>query len=197
MSRLLETIKLYQKKLWNIEYHNERMNQSRKELYGCSDSLNLESIIKIPSEISDGLFKCRVIYTDKILDVDIMPYATRAINSLQIVHANELEYNHKYEDRSTLQKLLCKCTASDVIIIKNGFVTDTSYSNIVFYDGVKYFTPSTPLLKGTKREKLLKEGTITEEEIKLNDIQKYKSVFLINALMDIDDKYAIPIENII
>ncbi|PKL83610.1 MAG: chorismate-binding protein, partial [Ignavibacteriae bacterium HGW-Ignavibacteriae-3] len=37
MSRLLETVKIYKRKSWNIEFHNARMNRSRREL------LNLEN----------------------------------------------------------------------------------------------------------------------------------------------------------
>lgn len=197
MSQLFETIKLQNKKLWNIKFHNERMNTTRKKLFGCDDEIDLESAIKIPQGISDNVFKCRVVYSQQINDIEFQPYYERKINSLQAIHVDWIDYSYKYLDRSNLQKLLCKCIADDVLIIKNGFVTDTSYSNVVFFDGENYFTPTTPLLKGTKREKLLRDGIIQEKEIKITDIKNYKSLFMINAMLDIKEENAIPIENII
>lgn len=197
MYQLFETIKLQNKKLFNIEYHNQRMNNSRKILFGYEDKINLEEAIKLPNGISDNIFKCRVVYSDKIDDIEFQPYYEKKVNSLQAINVDWIDYSYKFLDRSNLQKLLCKCIADDVLIIKNGFVTDTSYSNVVFYDGENYYTPNTPLLKGTKREKLLREGIINEAEIKISDIQKYQSVFLINSMLDIDESKGIPIENII
>ncbi|MCX7875310.1 MAG: aminotransferase class IV [Melioribacteraceae bacterium] len=197
MSQLFETIKLQNKKLFNIEFHNERMNNARKILFSCNDFINLEDVIQIPAGISDNIFKCRVIYSEKINDIEFQPYYEKKINSLQAINVDWIDYSYKYLDRSNLQKLLCKCIADDVLIIKNGYVTDTSYTNVVFYDGKKYFTPNTPLLKGTKREKLLREGIIQEREIKLSDIYKYQSLILINSMLDLDIEKAIPIEKII
>ncbi len=197
MSQLFETIKLQNKKLFNIEYHNERMNNSRRNLFGTEDKINLEEVIKIPDGISNNVFKCRVVYSEKITDIEFQPYYEKKVNSLQAINVDWIDYSYKYLDRSNLQKLLCKCIADDVLIIKNGFVTDTTYSNVVFYDGKNYFTPNTPLLKGTKREKLLREGIIKETEIKISDINNYKSLFLINAMLDIDEAKAIPINKII
>lgn len=197
MSQLFETIKLQNKKLFNIEYHNERMNNSRRNLFGTEDKINLEEVIKIPDGISNNVFKCRVVYSEKITDIEFQPYYEKKVNSLQAINVDWIDYSYKYLDRSNLQKLLCKCIADDVLIIKNGFVTDTTYSNVVFYDGKNYFTPNTPLLKGTKREKLLREGIIKETEIKISDINNYQSLFLINAMLDIDEAKAIPINKII
>ena len=91
-------------------------------------------------------------------------------------------------------KLKEKC--DDVLIIKDGYVTDTSFCNIVFDTGTKFITPSTPLLKGIKREVLLTKGVITEEEIKYTDIKLFKKAHLINAMIDLEDKIELPVMNI-
>lgn len=196
MSRLLETIKLSGKKFYNLEYHQSRVNKARKELFGLTDEIDLVAELKIPIGISDSIFKVRVIYSDKIHDVEFHPYTMRNINSLQIVEANDIDYSYKYEDRSKLQKLLCKCTADDVVIIKNGFVTDTSYSNIVISKGSKFFTPTSFLLNGTKRQKLLADGVINEVEVSANDLNKCEKIYLINSMMDLEDQPGIPVERI-
>jgi 4-amino-4-deoxychorismate lyase len=85
--------------------------------------------------------------------------------------------------------------ADEVIIIKNGCVTDTSYTNICFFDGKEWLTPDTPLLQGTMRRYLLDKGVIREVRIRRKDIQYFKKVSLINAMMELGE-IIIPIENI-
>ncbi|KAF0150542.1 MAG: para-aminobenzoate synthase component I [Ignavibacteria bacterium] len=196
MFRLLETIKLSRRNLCNLEYHQRRFNTSQRDLFGLNNKIDLSSEIKIPTGISDSVFKVRVLYSEIIHDVEFHPYIMRTIGSLQIVNGDEVNYSYKYEDRSNLQKLLCKCTADEVLIIKNGFVTDTSYSNIVFSKEGKFYTPSTYLLNGTKRQKLLDDGMILERDIALKDMLKYEKIFLINSMIDIDVQPGIAINQI-
>lgn len=196
MFRLLETIMLLNKQLFNLEYHQKRLNKARNDLFGLSDELDLSSFIAIPSNISNSIFKVRVIYSDVIHDVEFHPYEMRAISSLQIVNGDGIEYSYKYEDRSCFQKLLCKCTADDVLIVKNGLVTDTSYSNVAFLQKGKYYVPSSYLLNGTKRQKLLNENIVVEKNIVLKNILDYEKIFLINSMLDIQDQFGIPINQI-
>jgi 4-amino-4-deoxychorismate lyase len=113
-----------------------------------------------------------------------------------VIENNKIYYSLKFTDRSQINGLLKqKGDYDDILIVKNGFITDTSISNIVFYNGNEWTTPATPLLKGTCRDKLLKEGKIKEEIIKINDLHKLKSFCLINAMI-CGDLLPIPIENI-
>lgn len=197
MSRLIESIKVYNKSLYNIEYHNARMNNSRAELFNAKDQIDLSQIILLPDDLSNELYKCRIIYSEEIISVEFQRYKKKKVDYLQIVHDDEITYSHKFENRTIFENHLTKSKADEILIIKNGFVTDTSFSNVVFFDGTKYFTPSSPLLKGTKRAKLIADGIIQEEDIKLNDIQKFKFVYLINAFLDLSEENKIPIEKII
>ena len=85
----------------------------------------------------------------------------------------------------------------DILIIKDGFITDTSYSNIVVRDDSgRWFTPSSYLLKGTKRSYLLDKGIISEAEITPASLRKYKELKLINSMIDIKDTAGITINTI-
>ena len=77
--------------------------------------------------------------------------------------------------------------SDDVLIVKNGFVTDTSFSNVVFRQDDRLFTPDTFLLNGCKRQELISKGTIEERKISLDDIKSYQCCYLINAMLDIED----------
>jgi len=188
MSQLFEAIKLYKGKLENIEYHNERFNRSRKQLFGCKDLIDLNETIKIPKNIGKGLFKCRVVYDKKTIEINFLPYVKPKIKSLKLIECNDIAYKYKYLDRTKIDELLKhKGECDDVLIIKNGLVTDTSIANICFYDGQKWITPITALLKGTKRQKLLDEGKIFEAEITQKDLKKFKKASLINAMIELGE----------
>lgn len=197
MCQLFETIKVQNKIFHNIELHNERMNRSRKELFGCSEILNLREVLKIPEYLSNDIYKCRVIYSHDVEKIEFIHYVKKSIRTLQIIEDDKIEYNHKYVDRKCFDDHLKNTTSDDILIIKYGKITDTSFSNIVFWDGGRWITPASPLLKGTKREKLLRENIIAEDEIVKSSLRSFKKAVLINAMLDIEDSPAIYIKNII
>jgi len=187
MCRLIETIKTVNGQLLNLNYHNSRLNRSRKEIFDCKDLLDLNEIISVPRSCQTGIYKCRLIYSEKIHEIEFIPYLRRPVKSLKIIENNQINYAYKFENREELAKLFnCRQDCDDILIIKNNCITDTSFSNIVFYDGTRWITPSTPLLRGTQREKLLFEKKIFEGNIQLNDIKKVKKAKLINAMLEFE-----------
>ena len=100
-------------------------------------------------------------------------------------------------DRDKLIQLQqSKGTCDEILIYQNGRITDTSYSNVVFYDGNQYITPSTYLLNGTKRRYLLERGIIKEQDIGLGDLPRFRYLFLINAMLDLEDNIQVKIRDI-
>lgn len=143
--------------------------------------------------------KCRIVYSDTIHEIEFSTYTLRTIRRIAIVANNDIDYKFKYLDRSCFSDLQRNNSGFDeIIIIKDGFVTDTSYSNVVFEDECGgLFTPTTTLLNGTKRRQLIDLGKIEEREIKERDIWKYSKLYLINAMIDLEDALSIPTSNII
>jgi 4-amino-4-deoxychorismate lyase len=86
---------------------------------------------------------------------------------------------------------------SDILLVKNDLITDTSFSNIILWDGNAWYTPSVPLLKGTKREFYLDKKIIHLRDIRLNELHYFKKIRLINAMLDIGEGEDIPVGNII
>lgn len=188
MFQLFEVIKIQNRQLQNINYHNDRLNKSRFIAFGINESIKLENQITIPPNLDNQIYKCRVIYGDKIEKIEFESYQPRIINSLKIIHHNTIDYSIKYHDRKIINKLFGqRGNCDDILIIKNKFVTDISYANIVFWDGSKWLTPSTPLLPGTKRQRLIDEKKIIEKEIKINDLHSFEKARIINAMIDLDD----------
>jgi len=186
---LLETLKIQNGRICNLDLHNERMYRSRKELLGVSrydDISLLQEVQKIP--VSETVIKARIIYAERIIRVEWNYYERRIVRSLMPVEDNEIEYDYKFEDRSWLNRLFeRRGECDDIIIVKNGLVTDSSYSNLAFSDGRRWVTPAGPLLPGIKRDQLIKEGKLVEGKLKVTDLKRFKSCCLINALNDIGE----------
>ena len=184
--QLLETIQIQNGTFQNTKYHNVRFNNSRKELFGINELCQLENNIKIPSECSGGIFRCRIIYGKEIQEVTFNPYLYKEIKTLKLVDIGNWDYSYKYADRSFMTNLLNENKDFDeVIMVKNGFITDCTIANLAFFDGANWFIPSTPLLKGTKRQQLLDSQEIMEREIKVEDLKNYEGVCLINCFRNL------------
>ncbi len=176
----LETIKIINGIPQNLEFHNQRLNYTRQYFNPQSNLIDLKQFI-IPAS-TNGIYKCRVIYANTIEDIQYSSYTERQFKTFETVIANDIDYKFKYLNREALNQLQSQ-TADDILIIKNGFITDTSIANVAFYDGKKWITPTTPLLKGTTRARLLKQKTIIAAPIRLEEIKKYSKMALMNALL--------------
>ena len=142
-----------------------------------------------------GVYKVHMDYNDETGAVLATPYQPKHVGSLRLITNDDIDYSYKYADRSQLNKCLDKRGGcDDVIIVKNGLLTDTSYSNIALYDGTSWFTPRTPLLKGTMRAYLLDNGLIEEADIRPYDLKSFTKVSLINAMLPLDE-LIVPIDN--
>ena len=179
-SLLLETIKIEEGEIANLPYHQDRCDQSRQTLFQSSNRLLLSSIIQ-PPQI--GLYRCRIFYAEELHSVKYIPYVPKEINSLKIV-TSQIDYPLKYANRDALNALLeANKEVDEVIIEKEGYLTDITIANIAFYDGEQWFTPENPLLKGTMRAKLIDEGFLQKREIRKKDLDNYTQVALINAMI--------------
>ena len=198
MSLLVETIKINNGVPLNLEYHNERLTRSVKELFGKVLFMDLREKIEVPSFARNGIFRCRVEYDYDIRKIEFLPYRIKPVYSLKIIERDDIEYRHKYVDRTQINEMLAMCGINDdFLLIRNEMVTDTSYANIVFRnERDEWYTPASYLLPGTKRASLLRSGIIRETEITVSDIKNYSEARLINALIDINDTQGIPVNRI-
>ena len=180
MALLLETIKIQEGEVANISYHQKRLNQSRQALFGTQGSIDLQKEIQAPLK---GLFRCRVLYNTKIQKIEYLPYTPKTITSLRVVRAN-IDYSYKYANRASFTRLLhAHQDVDEVIIEKNGYLSDTTMANIAFYDGKCWVTPKRPLLQGTMRAKLLTEKKLIEKDIPKEALRGYENVALMNAMI--------------
>lgn len=197
MCRLLETIKVKEGRLYNLDFHNQRLNSARKSLFGNVKYLDLRELIQVPKEKQTGLYRCRVLYRRDIERIEFHPHEFRPVASLQLVADNTIDYHLKYADRSHLKGLFAqRGDCDDILIIQHGYITDSYTANCIFYDGRHWWTPHTPLLAGTQRARLLAEKRIRERPITPADLPRFQKIGLINALQDMEDMPVIDVSQV-
>lgn len=196
MCLLLESVRIRNRIPENIERHSARMNFSRRQLFGNTDVIDLRDVLNIPADLTDAVYKCRIIYQDTIQRIEFLPYAPRIVKTLRLVQDDTVEYEFKYLDKSHIEDLREGSGTDDILIVKENRITDASFANVVFYDGTSWITPAQPLLRGTKRQLLLDTGIIHEEDITMHDLKHFQKAALINAMLDLDEQVYIDMKNI-
>jgi 4-amino-4-deoxychorismate lyase len=177
---LLETIRIEEGSTLHLDYHNQRFNLVRKRLFSIHKPIDLADLITPPPE---GLYRCRILYGRTIQKVDYIPYAPKSIRTISLVES-DISYSFKYADRSELEHLLSLSPQSDeVLIVKEGLLTDTTVANVAFLEKGKWITPKRPLLEGTTRKRLLDEGFLTAKTIRSDEIDRFDGFALMNAMI--------------
>jgi len=179
----LETLKIEDGEIFNLEYHQKRYESVLNSL-GISTYKNLSEFITPPDL---NLYRCRLVYTVDTIEVSYHKYVKRDINHLKIIYDDEIEYSVKSTNRDEINALYAKRGRYDeILIVKNSLITDTSIANIALFRDEVWYTPKSPLLKGTTRARLLNEGKIMEKDIHLDEIGSFTEVALLNAMIDFD-----------
>lgn len=188
MCRLLETICFIDGDAALLPYHQVRFDAARRHFWGVLPPLLLEEVLVVPPDFRQGKVKCRLTYSASDCIVEWEHYTPRRIGSLQLVSGDHLDYAFKYADRSALHKLWQqRGPADDILIVKNGLITDTSYSNVALFDGKRYFTPAQPLLAGVRRAALLDAGLLAPADIRPADLTDFQHIALINGMLDLGE----------
>jgi 4-amino-4-deoxychorismate lyase len=175
----IETIKCDDMEVFNIEYHQKRISNT------IGKNIFLLDYIYPPTS---QLLKCKIIYNeDEIISVLYDEYIKKDIKKLKILHDDNLNYKYKYENRAEINKLLLqKEIADDIIILQNGFITDTSIANIAIFVNNQWVTPKKPLLLGTTRQRYIDNELLKEIDIDIELFKKAEKIALLNAMIDFD-----------
>ncbi len=192
MSHFIESISFINGVFKNIEIHNKRINKTHKNYFNLSKDIFLEKEILIPKGLEKNtLYKCRIVYAENIEEISFIPYHPKKIDSICLVYENQINYDYKFKDRTLIENHLQQSNCDEIILVKNEFITDSSYSNLIFFDGKQWITPKNCLLNGVQRQFLLQNNKIIEKEITVNDLQYFSHFKLINALLTIENSAAI------
>ena len=192
MFPLLETIRFENGVFNNVECHFQRMQQSVNDCFNKFIQFNFNQVLIEAQQSMAGktdLFKFRLLYSNKGYRWEFIPYILPDIKTLKMVVDNQIEYGYKFSDRDRLTRLTAlKGNADEIVIVKNNEITDTSFANVIFFDGNRWVTPKHPLLPGTQRAFLLKNRIISEAIITPVDVPAFQKAAIINAMIRFEDK---------
>jgi len=198
MLQLIETICFENGIFHRIPLHQERMTRARSHFFNCADTISLAAVLEIPEILKKQKVKCRISYSRTIDEIEYEIYVPKEIQKIQCVYDDSAWYDHKLKNRDALLLLLDKRgTAEEVLIVRNGYITDTSYANVVLRKENKWYTPDIPLLPGTRRTHYLQNGILSEAQIKPSELCQYDELRLINAMLSMEESATIPIDHIL
>lgn len=188
MYQCLETIKLIDGVFHKLDLHQQRIDRAFAALFPILQPIDIEHILKNSNFPTVGLYKCRLLYgsmANHSYELQFELYVRREISSLQLITANIQQHPYKLCDRSDYNHAFAQRQhCDDVLIVSNGWLTDTSYCNIALWDGKKWYTPALPLLKGVHRAALLQAGIIHEKNIAPHELRTFSSIRLFNAMIE-------------
>jgi len=183
MCRFIESIQLKDGEFKRLELHQERMGKAMLDYYPSYRIIDLDQSLSKTSFPIKGLYKCRIVYDFEIRKIEFTPYIKREIHTLRLVETGMETYPYKPEDRSELNAAYSlRGDCDEIILVKNGLLTDTSFSNIAFFDGVNWLTPRVPLIYGVNRTQLVERGILIEKDIPVSGLVNFQRVSLFNAM---------------
>lgn len=197
MLQLIETICWENGDFQRLPLHEERMFRSVKHFYGTASPISLAEVLDMPASFREQKVKCRITYSDHIEKIDYEPYTPKSVKSLQLVPDDSIDYSYKLLNRDALNRLYAlRGESDDILIVKEGRITDSSYANVIFLKDGIWFTPEFPLLKGTRRAYYLQQGMIRTMSIRPGDVKQFEAVRLINAMLSMEEGESIPVSGI-
>lgn len=194
MFPFFESIRLEKDGFRLLDYHQQRVREVFAHFYPGVKPFVLRDIL-VPVPKVEGRTKCRVRYGERAYDICYESYTMRRIDRVKIVEA-KIEYPYKATDRKELESIAGMLKDGEMVVFScEGCITDSLFSNVIFFDGKKWITPITYLLNGVKRRFCLDKGIIEEAPIMVGDLLSFSHIGFINAMIDVGE-LVLPIEKV-
>ena len=198
MSQFFESICVKDGIAENLAAHQSRVNKTLDAFNTSNHSIELASIVDELILPAEGLYKLRISYDlNGNYQSAFTAYQSRQVQNFALVDIKGQGYDYKFSNRDWINEALIQSGKDEIMMHDGGLIKDCSYTNIVFYDGVNWYTPSAPLLEGTQRAKLIIEGVIQPKALYVQDIPGFKKFKCINAMMHWDTAIEYEIDLII
>lgn len=184
MPLFIESIRLNNGVFDRLPLHQERVNRIFHEFFPKIEPIRIAKELLYYDFPKQGLFKVRFIFDDQCRKVEFIPYFRRNIKSLRLLETDIENRFYKLENRAEFEAAFAERKDSDdVLLVKNGLLTDISYANLALFDGEKWVTPRLPLISGVHRFELLAHGTIFEKDISVDELINYQQIMIFNAMI--------------
>ncbi len=183
MYPFFESIAILNNHIQNLDLHQSRVNQTFFNYYPKQKPHELISLISINTKSSSPLIKVKFKYNANRSKIEYTEYSTIIHNQFLLYEIPELQYHYKYSDRILFNYFdVPAAHQSEIIFIKNGFITDSRYSNLIFHDGYQWIIPEHTLLNGTQRKFCMENNKFNISKIHHSQLNSFKEFKLINAM---------------
>ena len=190
----IETLRIQDGHPCHLDDHTDRMRRTAQHFGFTAPTLPHDIEARLPADLRTGTIRCRVLYDHTLREITFTPYRKRLIERLIAVDAGVMDYAFKYADRSPLARPQIPLAETDeLLFVRDGDVTDTSYTNLILRRGDELVTPDTFLLDGTGRRRVLRTGRVRTARVRLSDLPAYDELLLVNAMMPLDEAIRLPI----
>lgn len=187
--RFIESIRIENRLPSLLEFHQERVTKTFSHFGKEKAVFYLKNILQSMEISTDEVYKLRILYDlEGNWDTELVPYSISETKSFQLMENPSIDYSYKYENRDIFLEMKQKSTADEIILTKNGNITDTSFSNLIFLKNGQWHTPKTYLLNGVQRRFLLKNNLIKETEIHTENLREFTHFKLINAMRGLSEE---------
>ncbi len=184
MCQFIESIRVENGEVMALPFHQKRVNATFQHFFPKSKTISLQKIIEQEQIPQDSLYKLRIVYSSKLKSIEFQNYTIPLFRKIQLIEIpSDFDYNFKSTKRELFDQVSKQIEHDTlVILIKNGLITDSTFSNLVFEKSGELYTPSKPLLAGTMLQQLLKEKRIKSIPIQLADFESFEVIYPINAM---------------
>ena len=194
----LETIRIQDGHARHVADHIDRMRRTALHFGFTAPALPADLDALVPHTLRTGIVRCRIVYGHTLREITFTPYRRRRLERLIAVDAGAMDYAFKYADRSPLARPQIPLTEADeLLFVRDGYVTDTSYTNLILRRGDELVTPDTFLLDGTCRRRLLRTAQVRTAQVRLSDLTAYDELLLVNAMMPLDEALRLPASSVV
>lgn len=194
----LETIRIQDGHAHHVADHIDRMRRTALHFGFTAPALPADLDALVPRDLRTDTVRCRIVYGHTLREITFTPYRRRRLERLIAVDAGAMDYAFKYADRSPLERPNIPLSEADeLLFVRGGYVTDTSYTNLILRRGDELLTPDTFLLDGTCRRRLLRTAQVRTATIRLSDLSAYDELLLVNAMMPLGEALRLPVTSVV
>jgi 4-amino-4-deoxychorismate lyase len=190
MCQFIDAIHYNNGEFKRIDYHQKRAEAAVKSCFPNAKNFSIKKYLHQLVLPKTGKYKLRICYTDSIQSYECIPYQKREINELILVDTEIESRNFKLADRTEYNYANTYISnISDILFVRKGLLTDTSYANIALLKNGVWYTPRTPLIFGVNRASLLDKGLLIAQDIPEKDIPQYEKIAIFNAMIEFGELF--------
>lgn len=198
---LLETIRLEDGVPQRLPEHQDRIDASHLDRYGSAPRWRLEEALSTVTDVPPGRTRLRLLHCRETWRIELHPYAIRRPAFFVAIEVGDLQYGHKYADRSGIDALRSQAAAHhgldtsdpgwDILLTRDGFVLEAGYGAVAWRRNGQWFTPESPLLRSTRAAAYVAEGRMKPAPLRREELPQLEAIVLINAMVDLEDGVSI------